>query len=199
MVDTSPGASPLPALPVAVHSATPSEAARRALCVLHRAEINGTAGGNPGARRDRCGQRPGGRRGKADRGRGRLGRFSGNAFQQRQIVQELRIGVFQKALLARSVNVLHGLVNLRRRRIQDHAVDRGAAQGHLAARRLEHERLKVCHHIPAHVVNGLVVDERHVRGVLNCANIRHLLSPPWEKVFRCCRRSRSLPAPAPPV
>ena len=64
----------------------------------------------------------------ADRGRGRLGRFSGNAFQQRQIVQELRIGVFQKALLARSVNVLHGLVNLRRRRIQDHAVDRGAAQ-----------------------------------------------------------------------
>lgn len=136
---------------------------------------------------------------KQDRGRGRLGRFSGNAFQQRQIVQELRIGVFQKALLARSVNVLHGLVNLRRRRIQDHAVDRGAAQGHLAARRLEHERLKVCHHIPAHVVNGLVVDERHVRGVLNCGNIRHLLSPPWEKVFRCCRRSRSLPAPAPPV
>ena len=54
-------------------------------------------------------------------------------------------------------------------------------------------------HTTPHVVNGLVVDERHVRGVLNCGNIRHLLSPPWEKVFRCCRRSRSLPAPAPPV
>ena len=148
---------------------------RRDLRVHVRGEVDGAGCGNAGPLGDPGGRVPLRRKGKAQGGGGRRGRVPGHALKNGQVVQEIRIGVFQDTLLSLSVNVLHGLVDLRRRRVKFHTVDAGPLQGHGLAGGLGNKTFIVRHHFLSHLVNGLVVDERNVRQVLDRVHfVRHL-------------------------
>ena len=149
-------------------------AARWDLRVFVGGEINGPASGHPGAFRDSRGHLAHRRNSKAQGGNRRRGRGPGNAFQQSQVVQKVGIAVFQQALFARSVNVLERLIDLQGRRVQDAPVGTGSRQGHGLAGGLGHVFLIIGHHSVPHVLNGLIVNKRNVRGVFDCGKIRHL-------------------------